>query len=402
MQGRIEARPPIEARWLYQAAMLVFIVTVTIGILNGLKLLKFDRAQLLTHVHAGTLGWITLGVLATSFWLFGGGRSLPRILGWVAALGVPVYVAAFWSGNLTARAVLGWPVLLALVGFWIWILAEIRRTGLTLPRLAVVLAVTSLVLGSSIGVVVQVQLATQAKLLPDAAIGGHVTAQVVGYLVLFAMAITEWRLKPETGRLPKLGVAQVVIPFAGALIGTVGVTVGSNEALGAIILAELLGVAIYVWRFAPIVLRTRWLAAEPERHFAIMVPFLVADLALLITLIYGVVSGAYADFALIPVWLVFAFDHAMFIGVMSNGLFGLVQEATRERRALAPWVDQVLFWGMNFGMVGFVLSLLANQRDLERFFTPIMGGSILLAIAVYSLRLQARGAPAPVAAHAAD
>lgn len=400
MQGRPDASPPIEARWLYQAAMLVFVVTVTIGILNGLKLLTFERAQLLTHVHAGTLGWITLGVLATCFWIFGGGRSLVRTLAWVAALGVPVYVAAFWSGNLTARAVLGWPVLLALVGFLVWIVLETRRTGLTLPRLAVALAVTSLVLGSSIGVVVQVQLATQTKLLPDAAIGGHVAAQVVGYLVLFAMAITEWRLKPATPRLPKLGVAQVLLPFAGGLFGTVGATLGSNESLGAVILFELLGVAIYVWRFAPIVLRARWLAATPERHFAVMVPFLVADLILLIALIYGVVSGTYADFTLIPVWLVFAFDHAMFIGVMSNGLFGLVQQATLERRTLAPWTDHVLFWGMNFGMVGFVLSLLANQRDLERFFTPIMGGSILLAIAVYSLRLQARPGPLKAAAPA--
>ena len=62
-----------------------------------------------------------------------------------------------------------------------------------------------------------------------------------------------------------------------------------------------------------------------------MVPFLVADLVLLIALLYGVVSRAYADFTLIPVWLVFAFDHGMFIGVMSNGLFGLVQTAAAAR-----------------------------------------------------------------------
>ena len=46
---------------------------------------------------------------------------------------------------------------------------------------------------------------------------------------------------------------------------------------------------------------------------------------------------------------------------------------------------------MNFGMIGFVPSLLTNQREVERFFAPIMGGSILIAIVACSLRLQARG-----------
>lgn len=404
MQSNVRAHPPIESRWLYQAAMLVFVITVSIGILNGLKLVTFDRAQLLTHVHAGTLGWITLAVLATCLWLFGTtgspARSLVRPLAWVAALGVPVYVAAFWSGNLPARAIFGWPVLLAIAGFYLWVIQQLRVSRLTIPRLAVFLALTSLIIGSTIGVLFQVQLATEQKFLPDAIIGGHVSAQVVGYLVLIAMAITEWRLKPDSATLSRLAIAQVSLPFLGALIAIIGASLGSNEALGAFIPFEVVGVAIFVWRFAPEVKRATWLAGGPERHFAVMVPFLVADLALLITLIYGVISGTYADFTLIPVWLFFAFDHAMFVGVMSNGLFGLIQEVTRERRALVPWADHVLFWGMNLGMIGFVLSLLTNQRDLERFFAPIMGGSILIAIVAYSLRLQTRaaaplGAPSP-------
>jgi hypothetical protein len=165
----------------------------------------------------------------------------------------------------------------------------------------------------------------------------------------------------------------------------------SREALGGFIPFELAAVGIFLWRFAPILGRTNWLEATPDRHFAIVVPFLVANVILLIVLIGGVVSGAYADFTAIPVWLIFAFDHAMFIGVMSNALFGLVQVASRDRATLWPWADHVLFWGMNFGMLGFVLSLLANARDLERLFTPIMGGSILIAIVVYSARLQTSG-----------
>ena len=55
-------------RGLLYAAMAVFLVTIGIGLLNGLDLVDFPRDQLLTHVHTGTLGWITLSLVALSAW----------------------------------------------------------------------------------------------------------------------------------------------------------------------------------------------------------------------------------------------------------------------------------------------------------------------------------------------
>jgi hypothetical protein len=84
----------------------------------------------------------------------------------------------------------------------------------------------------------------------------------------------------------------------------------------------------------------------------------------------------------------------MFIGVMSNALFGLIQiVVTQQRRSFWPWADDVLFWGMNFGMVGFVISLLLDARILERIFIPIMGLSILLALLTYTLRMRRTSEP---------
>ncbi len=64
-----------EIKWLFLAAMAIFLVTVVIGMLNGLDLVEFSRPALVTHVHAGPLGWITLGVFATSLWLYGRGQA---------------------------------------------------------------------------------------------------------------------------------------------------------------------------------------------------------------------------------------------------------------------------------------------------------------------------------------
>ena len=138
-------------------------------------------------------------------------------------------------------------------------------------------------------------------------------------------------------------------------------------------------------------LAASWLAGGPARHYAISAVFLVANVGLITYLIVNFVSGAYGDppdFALIPSWLIFAMDHAMFIGVMTNGLFGLVNEATSERRSFWSWADHVLFWGMNVGIVGFVIGLAQKSAIIKQVFSPIMGTAILIAIVTYTVRLQ--------------
>ncbi|TMG19141.1 MAG: hypothetical protein E6I01_01700, partial [Chloroflexi bacterium] len=197
----MDSRHASEIRWLFQAGLLVFTITVAIGILNGFHFITLPRQVLLTHVHAGTLGWITLGVIAICLWLFGEESAAPgnsqavRALSLLAAIGIPIYVLAFLSGNLLARAIFGFPVLIAIVGVLIWLIGRLGRVTMTVPRLAVLAAITTLVVGSTIGVLVQLELASKNAFLPEGAIGGHVTAQVVGYLVLIGMAISEWRLK---------------------------------------------------------------------------------------------------------------------------------------------------------------------------------------------------------------
>ena len=55
--------------------MIVFLITVAIGLLNGQHIMTLSTDVLLTHVHAGTIGWITLSVFAISIWVFGEGAS---------------------------------------------------------------------------------------------------------------------------------------------------------------------------------------------------------------------------------------------------------------------------------------------------------------------------------------
>src|SRR2546427_7093668 len=97
-----------ETRLLFRVALAIFTVTVLIGILNGFHFVELSRAVLLTHVHAGTLGWITLVATGAAFWLYAdGGSALKRHARGVAigmSVAVPLFVGALLGRNLIVRA----------------------------------------------------------------------------------------------------------------------------------------------------------------------------------------------------------------------------------------------------------------------------------------------------------
>jgi len=49
---------PLESsvRLLFRSALAIFLITIVIGILNGLDIWDPTHEMVLTHVHAGTLG----------------------------------------------------------------------------------------------------------------------------------------------------------------------------------------------------------------------------------------------------------------------------------------------------------------------------------------------------------
>jgi hypothetical protein len=113
----------------------VFVVTIVIGILNGLDVVEFNRDQLLTHVHSGTLGWLTLAIVAASAWLAGG---IDRRLAYALAVLIPIYVLAFYLAIPWLRAAVGGVLLLAIVWLVVWAW-QMARANPSLPRIGVAL-----------------------------------------------------------------------------------------------------------------------------------------------------------------------------------------------------------------------------------------------------------------------
>ena len=153
---------PAATRSAFQYGLVIFALTALLGLANATQLFgALDRNTLLTHLHSGTLGWITMGVIGLSIWLFGAEGKNTAIR--VSAASTAAYVLAFWSGNFYARGIFG-VTELAVVYYWWWfVVSRGMAEGfgrLDIPKLSVIFGLTTLAIGSTLGVIVQVILAT--------------------------------------------------------------------------------------------------------------------------------------------------------------------------------------------------------------------------------------------------
>jgi hypothetical protein len=370
------------ARDLYLVAMAVFVVNIVIGILNGADVVDFDRNQILTHVHAGTIGWLTLTIVASTFLLF---RAADRRLMLALAVLVPVYVLAFYTGNFAFRAIGGLALLIvvAWVVWWVW--QQYLGGERSLPRLAVTLGLSTFGYGALIGVLIQVSLAAGVTLLPGDAIGAHAGAMTFGYLVLVAMGFIEWRVL-GTRDLPTLGLVQIVALFIGGLTISISLLAGASQAGGGIyLLTQLVSVVVFAIRIGPRSLRIDWAAANPIRHFAASSIWVVFALLLFMYIVFVfITSGASPDpnNTTLPINILIASDHSAYIGILTNITLGMLLTLLMRSSDRRGWIGQVIFWGVNGGLIVFVIGLIVNTAEIKRIGAPVMGVTLLIALAV--------------------
>ena len=146
-------------------------------------------------------------------------------------------------------------------------------------------------------------------------------------------------------------------------------------------LIELAGVVIFVIRCPPMPPGATG-ATGPGRFAAAAAMAIVAN----IVFINYLAAANEGDFDLVPDHQILALDHMMFVGVLTNAIFAMLALATLTD-VRWPRVDDFVFWGMNLGLVGFFVSLLAESTALERIATPLMGVAITAGLVEHTLRL---------------
>lgn len=371
-----------EVRLLLRAALLLFTFTVVVGILNGIDLVEFDRKFLLTHVHAGTLGWITMSVFAATFWLFALGDRAPegRSTVWMLAVfttvGVVAYSLAFLTTFGVLRPIIGGFVLIAIVLALVWALRQMPGRTLSVPHLGLLAALVMSVAGALLGVLLGYRLANGSNVVPATAAEAHPAAMVVGFLVPVGMAFIEWVLDPTSvsRRATLAGWLQIMLPFTGGVMAMIGLLLAIPPLLLVGLPFEIIGLGILIFRMrGPLASAMNLGAVSAQRHGPLALIYLIVNIVILVYLVVNYFSQEIAP----PIHVLLAMDHAIFIGVMTNSIFAVIM---LFRRPVAPIVDQIVFWGLNLGLAGFLVGLLLDSAPFKHASTPVLGLAILVGV----------------------
>jgi len=385
---------PSGVRNLFRAALVIFVITVVIGILNGIDVWEPPRNTLLTHVHAGTLGWITLSVFGGAIWMFGSADDKSsNTLATLSIAALALYVLAFWSVDLTTssiqRPIGGTLAFIAIVWMFVWVLRAHRGKVWTVSEYGMALALLFLVIGAVLGVLLGLQLA-EVEIVPaenaDSLGEAHPAAMVVGYVILAAVAMVEWLLRdgkaPSTSEA-RAGVVQMSLIFLAGVLGMLGLLLDNAAMLQANVPLEVIGLIILIWRLRSFLAPSQWGGSVP----GLMARTSIVGLILGVALLGYVVSLFVAEtpFEEVAPWLV-AMDHINFIMVMTNLIFAMMAMAS----AVSDTANRIIYWGANTGVLGFAVGIFTENATLKRIFTPILGLSLLFGIYTYLTAKEAR------------
>ncbi len=380
---------PPGVRNLFRAALVIFVITVVIGILNGTDLWDPPRNTLLTHVHAGTLGWITLSIFGGAMWMYGSpdDRSSNTLANF-SIVALALYVLAFWSGDLLGteesiqRPIGGTLAFIAMVWMFVWVLRKKRGQTWDVAEFGMSLALFFLVIGAVLGVMLGLQLAG-TEIVPaenaDRLGEAHPATMVIGYVVLAAVALAEWLIRK--GDVPtlsesKAGLIQMLLIFLAGLLGMIGFLVDNEMLLQLNVPLEVVGLIILLVRLRRYLAPSQWGGSIVEAMPRVSVIGLVAGIGLLAYVVSLFVGGA--EFEEIAPFLL-ALDHTNFILVVTNLIFAMMAIGSN----VSERANRIIFWGTNVGAIGFVIGLMTQNASLKRIFTPILGIALLFGIFTY-------------------
>ncbi|HUG32038.1 MAG TPA: hypothetical protein VMM14_04030 [Acidimicrobiia bacterium] len=367
-----------SARLLFRSALLIFLVTIVIGILNGMDIWEPSHELLLTHVHAGTLGWITLAVFGAAMLVFGGEGS--RNVAIFAVAATVLYVVAFATTTGVLRPIAGTLELVAIVWMLGWVWRQYGPSARSTGQLGVLLAMVSLTIGAILGVLLGLFIANGSipGLSDDVArslAGAHPPAMLIGYLVLAGAAIVHWLLAgPQTtpGRLVMWAL------FVGGMAANLAFILDIEALIQVATLFEVLAIITFTVHMWGQIKPSEWSGAGGDDFARMGSLFLLVGVGLLVYVVQLFISGEIdPETGTGPVRVVLAFDHALFIGVMTNALFAMVSRTTTRPSPSA------LIWLVNGGVVVFLVGLVADSDVLIQIGAPVMGLALIYGIYVF-------------------
>lgn len=386
-------------RVLFTGAALLFLLNIWFGFDNALTDGTIPRWQALLHLHAGSIGWITLSAIGVGIWLFTGDRRVTEdyerrvgVLVWVAVLVFAGYIPNFWlafsrgDGPLVALL----PIFgsLAVIVLWvsaIFILRQLRHQEVvTTVHVLISTGLLVAAIGATLGALLGLErvIGEFLPIVDPDRVGFH-AGMMDTYLFLVAAAIIEWIITRDSRRRwTRPGLTQALAWGVAATLVPLSFLLNAEALLPVFGLLLVLGLVLFLGRAAWRALAIGPAAEDPSARWAFFgTAWLVVFLGLFL---YAVGTGG--DLESLPSWFAAAFVHAGFVGMMTNLILGVLSARTRERRDVLAWGEPAALWLLNLGLVLFLALQIAAD---VRIGAIAMGVGVLLGVGVMLARMGA-------------
>jgi predicted membrane protein len=208
----------------------------------------------------------------------------------------------------------------------------------------------------------------------------HPGAMVAGFVILAGLALIEWLMPGR--RVPKLGesrmgVVQMLLLFVAGILFVIGSLFAIDPLLQGAGALQLIGALVLIGRFRRQLAPSQWSGPPVNQFVRTAVVGMIVSVGLVVYLISQISTGKeFADVMNVGI----AFDHINFLMVVTNLVFAMMIMAV----AVPDSVNRIVYWGVNIGVVGFAVGLIAENAVLKRIFTPILGLALLYGIYKYS------------------
>jgi len=380
----------------------LFLINIFFGFDNVVTTGVLPRSQSLIHLHAGSIGWITLSQLAIAFWVFTGNREVSetharrrRMLAYLAIFFFAGYIIsfglAFSQGGdfFILMPIFGTGAMLMIWAAAIYALTQLRRQAVvTTVHILVAGGLLVAAVGATMGVLLGLELAMGEQFLPIPAgedrVGVH-AGMMDTYLILVAAGIVEWFVqKDPQKRWTIAGLLQALFLTAAGLVVVVAFLTGALEQLLPIFaLFLLLGLIFFLARIGWRVIAHNPLRGGMKAWGFFGTTWLVIYVGLFIFLAATLPMGL--D---IPAWLFAVFVHAGFVGMMTNIILGVDAARTEDSAHVLSWGESAALRLINLGLLVFFALKITSDSRLGAI---VMGIGVLLGVVTMILRLRESG-----------
>jgi hypothetical protein len=300
-----------------------------------------------------------------------------------------LYVVAFATGTGIFRPIAGALMLASIVWMLVWVAGRYRSSIKSSAQLGILLAMVSLTIGAVLGVLLGLFIANgsipglSAETASSLA-GAHPPAMLIGYLVAAGAAIVHWLLDGPQTRPGRLVMWALFIGGVAANLAFILEVDPLIQVATLLEVAAIITLTVHMWaRIRP----SAWAGQGVSNFARASAWFLLVGVGLLVYVVQLFMSGELdPEAGTGPVGVLLAFDHAMFIGVMTNALFGMVGRSGDGEPG------GYLLWLINGGVSLFLIGLVLDVSILKRIGAPVMGLALLYAIYVFFTHL---GTPRP-------